>query len=135
MTEDRETANQSSSSETGASESTERSPFDEGRSVPPPGSDDPHPFDRPSDAGERFRGPGAESDRSRQPFGSKTTGDPFQEEAFGSSGAGSLQDLLALASSGQIPLGLVKSWVRENQTATMIGAFALGVFVGAVSRK
>jgi hypothetical protein len=29
---------------------------------------------------------------------------------------------------------MARMWVKEHQTATMLGAFAAGVFVGALSR-
>lgn len=35
---------------------------------------------------------------------------------------------------GGLPKEMAKSWVRENQTSAMIGAFAVGVFIGAITR-
>lgn len=141
MTEDRESANAASSS----SEGREGAPASPGAgpasSQPPPASDDPHPFDRPS-SGERFQGPETGASREADPFGGgrgfeKGRGarpggdDPFRSDA----GAGGLQDLLAMAGMGSVPIHIAKSWIRENQTTAMLGAFAAGVFIGAISRK
>jgi len=64
----------------------------------------------------------------------------FSDGNFGGSGFGpgsisSLQDIIDLARmGGGLPAEMAKSWIRENQTTAMIGAFAVGVFIGAISR-
>ena len=64
----------------------------------------------------------------------------FSDDSFGGSGFGSgsissLQELIDLARlGGGLPAEMAKSWIRENQTPAMIGAFAVGVFIGAISR-
>lgn len=34
----------------------------------------------------------------------------------------------------QLALDVAKTWVQEHQTAAMLGAFALGAFIGALMR-
>lgn len=34
----------------------------------------------------------------------------------------------------QLALEVAKAWVQEHQTAAMLGAFALGAFIGALMR-
>ncbi|HHP7236825.1 hypothetical protein [Longibacter sp.] len=141
MTEDRESANAPSSSSEGSEGARASSDGGSAASQPSPASDDPHPFDRPS-SGEGFQGPETGARPEADPFGSSRGfdagrgsraggDDPFRSEA----GAGGLQDLLAMAGMGSVPIGIAKSWIRENQTTAMLGAFAAGVFIGAISRK
>lgn len=64
----------------------------------------------------------------------------FSDGGFGASGFGagsisSLQDIIDLARmGGGLPAEMAKSWLRENQTTAMMGAFAVGVFIGAITR-
>jgi len=37
--------------------------------------------------------------------------------------------------AAQAPLARLTPWVRDNQLAAMAGAFALGVFLGVLSRR
>jgi len=152
MTDDRESANPRSSS----SEDSLNDPL-QGASggASPVDRDTPHPFDRPS-SDAQFDGPSssASSSASSGPAGGPTGGPsshPFGHDSpgnrdrragseFGGSGfAGgsisSLQDLISLARmGGGLPKEMARSWVRENQTSAMIGAFAVGVFIGAITR-
>lgn len=144
MTDDRESANRSSSS----SEDSPNDPLDGAQGgAPSMDRDDPHPFDRPSSEAQ-FDGPSSAPSSassggpSRRPFGHDPSGERNQAAGreFGGSGfAGgsiqSLQDLISLARmGGGIPKEMAKSWIRENQTSAMIGAFAVGVFIGAITR-
>jgi hypothetical protein len=67
--------------------------------------------------------------------------DPFGDfrEAFEEGGpdpAGSSPDVPGAADlDPSLVLELARSWVREHQNATMLGAFAVGVFVGSLLRK
>lgn len=38
-------------------------------------------------------------------------------------------------SEAQFALELGKEWIRQHQTAAMLGAFAIGAFVGALMRR
>ncbi len=156
MTEDRETANPGPSS----SEDSPKDPTNGPARDRPSLDDDPHPFDRPSDGGQ-FQGPpiggsskgGSPKGGPEAPFaaGPRSTGPSdggsstfqdsgFSDRDFGASGFGAgsisgLQDIIDLARmGGGLPAEIAKSWIRENQTTAMIGAFAVGVFIGAITR-
>jgi len=81
------------------------SPFD---TSPSEGFDDPFP---PSDTPSR------------------SSGDPFQAPPASVS-----DDWSTLGIPASIAVDMARDWVRERQTATMLGAFAVGVFVGVLSR-
>lgn len=143
MTEDRESANQDSPAD---DPSPEETPFGaESARQADSSAGDPHPFDRPGRGDAQFQGPNFSSaeGEGRNPFaqdaGSASggrSGDPFgaSGDSSGLGGISSVSDVLAMASMGRIPLEMAKDWVRRNQTTSMIGAFAVGVFIGAISR-
>lgn len=62
-------------------------------------------------------------DPSRDPYSHRTTSsfgdDAASDDAF---------------SESQIAIEMAKEWVRQHQTAAMLGAFAVGAFVGALMR-
>jgi len=79
---------------------------------------------------------------SDDPAAGSSPEDPFGDfrEAFEEGGpdpAGSPPDAPGAAAGldPSLALELARSWVREHQNATMLGAFALGVFVGSLLRK
>ncbi len=57
------------------------------------------------------------------------SGDPF-----GAPPASVSEDWSTLGIPASIAVDMARDWVRERQTATMLGAFAVGVFVGVLSR-
>lgn len=163
MTEDRETANPGpSSSEDSPKDPTpgpargrsslddDPHPFDR----PSDGAQFQGPPTRSSPEGDQPKGgpeaPWAGGSRSRGSGSSDFNPSGFDEaefdeagfsdDGFGGSGFGpgsvsSLQDMIDLARmGGGLPAEMAKSWIRENQTSAMIGAFAVGVFIGALSR-
>lgn len=100
----------------------------------------------PFAAGSRAGGSGG-SDFGRAGYGdSDVGGSSYSDAGFGASGGGaksalgagsisSLQDIIDLARmGGGLPAEIAKSWIRKNQTTAMIGAFAVGVFIGAITR-
>jgi len=104
----------------------------------------------PFAAGSRS-GPSGPSGYGRSEYGDSGFGDSafddsafddsgFSDGGFGASGFGagsisSLQDIIDLARmGGGLPAEMAKSWLRENQTTAMLGAFAVGVFIGAITR-
>ena len=155
MTEDRETANSGASS----SEDSPNEPTPGPAGDRPSLEDDPHPFDRLSN-GAQFQGPPTGRSEEGQPpkggpeapfaagsrsgpsgHGRSEYGDSgFSDGGFGASGFGagsisSLQDIIDLARmGGGLPAEMAKSWLRENQTTAMLGAFAVGVFIGVITR-
>lgn len=67
--------------------------------------------------------------------------DPFSASAAQDSDANrgweaeaSISDGSSWADQSAVALELTRMWVKEHQTATMLGAFAVGVFVGALTR-
>lgn len=75
--------------------------------------------DAPSDANDPFSAPS-----SPDPGGERD----WNEGEHPGGGAPSWGDRSAFA------MEMARMWVKEHQTATMLGAFAAGVFVGALSR-
>jgi hypothetical protein len=70
---------------------------------------------------------------ANDPFSSPSAPDPgmdrdWDEGDFPEEGASSWADRSAFA------MEMARMWVKEHQTATMLGAFAVGVFVGSLSR-
>ena len=156
MTDDRESANPRSSS----SEDSLNDPL-QGASggASPVDRDNPHPFDRPS-SDAQFDGPSSSASSSAfssasggvaggptggpssHPFGhdspsnrNRRAGSEFGGSGFAGGSISSLQDLISLARmGGGLPKEMARSWVRDNQTSAMIGAFAVGVFIGAITR-
>jgi hypothetical protein len=43
-------------------------------------------------------------------------------------------DWSTLTIPASIAVDMARDWVRERQTATLLGTFAVGVFVGVLSR-
>jgi len=75
------------------------------------------------------------------PFDDSSSDDPFGDAhpPFGEDGpdpAESPTDLPGAAAGldPSLALSLARSWVREHQNVTMLGAFAVGVFVGSLLR-
>jgi len=78
---------------------------------------------------------------SDDPSAGTSSEDPFGDfresfEADGPNVAGSSPDFPGAAADldPSLALELARSWVREHQNATMLGAFAVGVFVGSLFR-
>lgn len=80
-----------------------------------------------------------------EPSSSEETGpDPFQQmggsdadapSSFGPSGSSQADDPFAQAKiQASFALSAARAWVKENQKATMLGAFATGVVIGALFR-
>ena len=96
------------------------------------------PFD--TSPSEGFQGPepgGGDPFGGNDPFGAGAAGnDPFGNDSFGRQAPPSsvADDWRTMAIPASIALDVARDWVRERQTATMLGAFAVGVFVGALSR-
>jgi len=68
----------------------------------------------------------------------------FRDSFEGEEGAGDEEDPLspppelsgrASALDPSLALDLARTWVREHQNTTMLGAFAVGVFVGSLLRN
>jgi hypothetical protein len=89
-----------------------------------PAGRDPGRQASPFATGDPFRA-GAASEGADDPFGheSGSFGEAFAEE-----GEGFMQQI-------QPYLFIAKLWVRENQTSAMLGAFAVGAFVGSLVRR
>lgn len=64
-----------------------------------------------------------------------TSGTPIDEgqapPSWEEAGQGSMPDDL----SSSVALDMARLWVQQHQKATMLGAFAVGVFVGAMFRE
>lgn len=59
--------------------------------------------------------------------------DPFSNEDRPESRTGGLGDAASMQAS--MALGVARTWVREHQKTSMLGAFAVGVFTGAWLRE
>lgn len=74
--------------------------------------------------------------------GGPTATPPFGHAADTSRGAGASTDAppggdghaSAAFAGSQFALEMAKEWVRQHQTAALVGAFAVGAFVGALMR-
>lgn len=90
---------------------------------------------------EAFEGPfasragasdaGGEGPSEATPGGQGARG-PFAGPAAGSDGAGKTDSLAGMG--GGMALEMARLWIREHQKASMLGAFAVGVFAGALLR-
>ncbi|MFO8232293.1 MAG: hypothetical protein R6U20_06465 [Longimonas sp.] len=58
-----------------------------------------------------------------------STGNPFDPPP-----ASVQDDWSTMTIPASIAVDMARDWVRERQTATLLGAFAAGVFVGVLSR-
>jgi hypothetical protein len=58
--------------------------------------------------------------------------EPFADE--GASFAGHEEASSDAFVQSQLAIEMAKTWVRQHQTAAMVGAFAVGAFVGALMR-
>ena len=89
---------------------------------------------------ESFQGPQPGGDNpfgGADPFQAGAGGnDPFANDPFGGQAPPSsvADDWRTMAIPASIAVDVARDWVRERQTATMLGAFAVGVFVGVLSR-
>ncbi|NBB74728.1 MAG: hypothetical protein GVY35_13745 [Bacteroidetes bacterium] len=61
-----------------------------------------------------------------------TAREPFSDE--GASFAGHEEASSDAFGQSQLAMEMAKTWVRQHQTAAMVGAFAVGAFVGALMR-
>ncbi len=68
-------------------------------------------------------------DQSQSTHGSASS--PGAHATHGSSGSQSPLDDLE---NQEDPLATLADWVRDNQTIAMVGAFAIGTFIGALLR-
>jgi hypothetical protein len=77
---------------------------------------------------------------SDDPFGDSSSDDPFGDACpsfeDGPEPTEPPTDLPGAAAGldPSLALSLARSWVREHQNVTMLGAFAVGVFVGSFLR-
>lgn len=72
---------------------------------------------------------------------SEETSDPTSPDAFSPTEAGeepgfstSFEETAREQSSASFAVDVARLWVREHQKPAMLGAFAVGVFVGALLR-
>lgn len=75
------------------------------------------------------------------PFDDSSSDDPFGDvrPSFGEGGPEPTEPPsdppgAAAGLDPSLALSLARSWVREHQNVTMLGAFAVGVFVGSLLR-
>jgi len=134
MADTPESANQPSTNPVGGSSPSDED--DPAENVVNPGAGEglsggsSSPFDASSDAPDRFQGPSFQQ-RGPQEVGSSSSSggaDPFGRSSS------PLDGITSALGLGHIPLQMAKSWVRDHQTQAMLGAFAVGVFIGAISR-
>lgn len=137
MADTPESANQPSTNPVGGSSPSDEN--DPAENVVNPGAgeglsgDSSSPFDASPDAPDRFQGPSFKQERGPrgpQEVGSSSSGGA---DSFGRSSS-PLDGMTSALGLGPIPLQMAKSWVRDHQTQAMLGAFAVGVFIGAISR-
>lgn len=122
MTDDRESANTPMDDSTGS----EEPPF--------PGNRDSEGFGRPGDdPGPQFKGPDFSSRGGSGQGTSQRREAPGEENRSGGSFSMPKNPFSALE-RGNLPLQMAKMWIQDNQTTAMLGAFAIGAFVGAVLR-
>ena len=138
MADTPESANQPSTNPVGGSSPSDED--DPAENVVNPGAgerlsgDSSSPFDAPSDAPDRFQGPSFKQERgSRGPQKVGSSSSSGGADPFGRSSS-PLDGITSTLGLGHIPLQMAKSWVRDHQTQAMLGAFAVGVFIGAMSR-
>lgn len=72
-----------------------------------------------------FRDPAQSASTSGADYAERSFRDDAVDDGLGSGDA---------FSEAQFALQLGKEWVRQHQTVAMIGAFAVGAFVGALMR-
>lgn len=76
--------------------------------------------------------PFSDGSSSDDPFGDLH--DSFEDQAPEDPLGGAPGPAASGALEPSLALELARSWVREHQNATMLGAFAAGVFVGSLLR-
>ena len=107
----------------------------------PSGSSPERPSERPSNGpapdspfdtspSEGFEGPFPPTGgQPGGPAGPSAGGDPFGAPPMSVG-----DDWSTLTIPASIAVDMARDWVRERQTATLLGTFAVGVFVGVLSR-
>jgi hypothetical protein len=103
-----------------------------------PGGRDSEGFGRPGDdPGPQFKGPDFRS-LGESGQGESGQGESRRGSAPGGGRSGSRssmpQNPIAAFERGNLPLQMAKMWIQQNQTTAMLGAFAIGAFVGAILR-
>lgn len=120
MTDDRESANTPTDGPSGSAEPE----F--------PGNRDRKGFGRPGDEpGPQFQGPDFSSP-GEAGQGTSQRGAAQQGDSQG--GFSMPKNPISALERGNLPLQMAKMWIQDNQTTAMLGAFAVGAFVGAILR-
>jgi hypothetical protein len=73
----------------------------------------------------------------RDPFAGPSSPEgrqPYQEAGSASDFGGEASRGSAWRQQGRFAVQMAKAWVKDNQTTAMLGAFAVGVFIGAITR-
>ena len=73
------------------------------------------------------------SPNANDPFSAPSAPDPGMDRGW-DEGELSGEGALSWADRSAFAMEMARMWVKEHQTATMLGAFAVGVFVGSLSR-